>query len=315
MYPNSIVWPMVPGPERWRANSVFLKLLLSFITFDTVVARGPYSTLLALGAVSQQKVKVVFDARGAYHAELNEYDVAGSLEMKMQIGEIEKKALYGSTFRIAVSQKLVEYWRSTYEYQGNEHVVIPCTLSESKVALPMSRSILGFSEQDIIIAYSGSDAGWQSTQMLNDILLRTFEADRDLKLLYMAPKVPADSEFFRRYADRIVHKWFSPDEVRPALAACDYGWLVREDSVTNRVSSPVKFAEYLSSGLQILISADLGDYSEFVRKHNAGKLVDKTDTPVLRKTSEEERRNNVRLAFSEFVKKKYIEEYKRAFIN
>jgi hypothetical protein len=36
------------------------------------------------------------------------------------------------------------------------------------------------------------------------------------------------------------------------------------------VASPVKFAEYLMGGLQILISPRLGDYSDLVDKYNLG---------------------------------------------
>ena len=57
------------------------------------------------------------------------------------------------------------------------------------------------------------------------------------------------------------------------MSVADYGILLREQSVTNLVASPTKFAEYLALGLPVLISENLGDYSEFVQHHNCGSIV------------------------------------------
>ncbi len=54
---------------------------------------------------------------------------------------------------------------------------------------------------------------------------------------------------------------------------CDYGLLLREKSITNKVASPVKFAEYLYAGLRVLISPEIGDYSEMVSYYNLGHVV------------------------------------------
>ena len=55
--------------------------------------------------------------------------------------------------------------------------------------------------------------------------------------------------------------------------AADYGLLIRENSFTNQVASPVKFAEYLCCGLPVIISERLGDYSEFVEKNGCGYII------------------------------------------
>ena len=62
-------------------------------------------------------------------------------------------------------------------------------------------------------------------------------------------------------------------QVPDYLSAADYGLLLREENVTNGVASPVKFAEYLSCGLQILISANLGDFSGMVAEDSLGYVI------------------------------------------
>jgi hypothetical protein len=41
----------------------------------------------------------------------------------------------------------------------------------------------------------------------------------------------------------------------------------------NEVASPVKFGEYLASGLPVVMSAGIGDYSELVRRKKVGVIL------------------------------------------
>jgi hypothetical protein len=77
--------------------------------------------------------------------------------------------------------------------------------------------------------------------------------------------------------------------------------LIRDDKVTNQVASPVKFAEYLAAGLQVLISPNIGDYSSFIKEYNCGKIVDEK-IPPLKKISIEDRVKNIELATAYFKK-------------
>jgi hypothetical protein len=52
--------------------------------------------------------------------------------------------------------------------------------------------------------------------------------------------------------------------------AADMGLLIRERHPLNEVAAPTKFAEYVMTGLPVMISEYIGDYSEFVRNKNIG---------------------------------------------
>jgi hypothetical protein len=86
--------------------------------------------------------------------------------------------------------------------------------------------------------------------------------------------------------------------------------LVREDSVTNQVASPVKFAEYLAAGLQIIISEKLGDYSALVAKEGLG-IVYSNALPLLSKISYTQKSQTASFALNNFTKEKYIEQYRK----
>jgi hypothetical protein len=100
--------------------------------------------------------------------------------------------------------------------------------------------------------------------------------------------------------------------VNKYLCASDYGILLRENSITNQVASPVKFAEYLSAGLKILISENLGDYSEFVTKNKCGTIISgKKEKYKFETVSYSDKINLYKLAENNFRKSSYINQYQQ----
>ncbi len=57
------------------------------------------------------------------------------------------------------------------------------------------------------------------------------------------------------------------------LMASDMGVLLRERDPLNEVAAPTKFAEYVMTGLPVLISEYVGDYSNFVAENNLGLVL------------------------------------------
>ena len=82
-------------------------------------------------------------------------------------------------------------------------------------------------------------------------------------------------------------------EVPAYLAAADVGLLIRESSLVNQVASPVKFAEYLSCGVPLIVSEGIGDYSNMVKAMRLGCVLPHTReyirqvTPLLSRFLEE----------------------------
>lgn len=315
--PESTVIPMVPKAGLWRLNY----FLLSFIVKEKkIMARGPFAASLALRLKKAGKTeKVIFDARGAYKAELNEYDVVPDETIKQQIAEIEKDVVLNADFRLAVSQALVDYWKREFKYDLEKHIVVPCTLSKDlqfdfpdQEGLLQIRKQAGFNGKDIVIVYSGSSAGWQSFSLIEKMLSELFEKNSDAKLLWLTNHIPPNSSFVKQFKTRIKTAWVKPEEVKMYLLAGDYGFVYRENSVTNQVASPVKFAEYLSCGLNVMISEHLGDFSDFVAKNNCG-IVGKINS--VERVSYEQKRKNHDLAMNFMLKENYKEEYLRLLRN
>jgi hypothetical protein len=267
---HALVLPMVPKAAYWHLNFYILALVLLFHRDRTIMARGPFATNLALRLKKFGFCKkVIFDARGAYHAELNEYNVVNNDRLKQQIRELEQKALDKSDFRLAVSNALVSYWQENYGYQKDKHVIIPCTLSNDfGVFFPQQEQIaerrreMGYDADDIIFIYSGSSAGWQSFALVDDMMCEYLRHPK-VKLIVLSDHFDASFKVIQQFKEKVSVQFVEPSKVKDFLFISDYGILYREQSVTNKVASPVKFAEYLNAGLKVIISENLGDYSDF----------------------------------------------------
>jgi hypothetical protein len=312
---DAVVLPMVPGIQRWRANRLTLKLFFLFTKAEMVMARSVLAAQLALECGIK---KMAYDGRGAIEAEWKEYKVIEDAEMLKGIHRWEEEAVLRSSYRIAVSEQLVEFWRKEFGYNSNEHAVIPCTLnalfekiSLNKEQVNLKRGELGINEKDILFAYSGSVAGWQSFALLYDFLAPQLKSSISNKVLFLSDKDENISRLEKEFPQQIICKKVKPHEVPAILIAADYGLLIREKSKTNRVASPVKFAEYLACGLKVIISEKLGDYTDLVKKKNRGYVFspgsDIKPVPV----PFEEKTRLSREGISMFSKKNYIEAYRK----
>jgi len=315
-YPYSMVLPMYPRIENWKKNIGILRIVLPFLKKENVIARGVFATLIARD--SMKFAKVCFDARGAYMAEWEEYLASHSPALTNEMRILESRALLESDSRIAVSQKLVDYWKTQFNYQFLNHVVIPCTLSSdleinySAEKVSTTRKELGINDNDIVLTYSGSSAGWQSFKVLEETITKAFTQNPSLKLLMLCSPETA-KPLQDKFPGRVIQKWVNEKDVQNYLRAADYGLLVREDSVTNQVSSPVKFGEYLAAGLKVIISNNIGDFSQFVQDKNCGMLADIVNWTNLQRPSAEEKKNIQLVAETFFRKKNYTEQYKKLF--
>ena len=73
--------------------------------------------------------------------------------------------------------------------------------------------------------------------------------------------------------ERTILKHIHYREINKYLNAGDIGLMIREDLITNSVASPTKVPEYCMSGMPILISNRVGDYSDFILSNNLGIVV------------------------------------------
>ncbi len=318
-FPTALILPMLPKATYWRFNVILLWFVCLFIRPSVILARNVIAANMALKVRGKSSVeRVCFDGRGAIAAEWKEYDVNVVKSWIAEIDLLEKRAVIDSDFRIAVSEKLVEYWKEVYAYSEQAHVVIPCTLNSNfkekpitLVDIELSRAKFGFNVDDIVLAYSGSTAGWQSFSILYPYLSHYLNLGRQYKVIFLAPEEENITKLEQEFPGQVIRKWVAHSEVPSVLMACDIGILIREQSITNKVASPTKFAEYLSAGLPVIITENLGDYSSFVAKHNCGYVVTGNEFPLLSTSNIAQRTRMVSLVQDYCTKGAYLNQYRK----
>lgn len=289
--PNAKVYPIWAGITRWRKVKPLLRLVTK--RHEVAICRGPIATELALGSFR----KVVYDGRAAVKAEVEEFDVTGNKQLGLDFINAEKIAVLKPDYRIAVSNKLVSYWEKEYGYVGNEHIVIPCTLTSQASSQSQER----ISNKVVKLVYSGGIGPWQSFDLVAKLIREKLNSDQNVSVLFLIKENEVINGLIQEFPERCERKWLSHDEVYGELSSCDYGILIRNQNSTNQVASPVKFAEYLNAGLKILISENLGDFSEFVKENACGVIVNYSILN-LHPLSSEDRNRSRGLAQSHFSK-------------
>jgi glycosyltransferase involved in cell wall biosynthesis len=314
--PDSIVIPMFPGVVNWRMNIFSFRLICFLLKPNAIIGRSVIATQIALK--QRKRVKIIYDGRGAITEECHEYNVITDRGMLNEVESLEKECVLKSDFRMAVSNKLVDLWKDKYSYYENMHAVIPCTLNSLFESTTINNEIiykrrkeLGYIKEDIVFVYSGSLAGWQSINLMIELIKTVLQKSTSHKILFLSDLSQEIKFLHIEFPNQVQCLKLNPIDLPHYLIACDYGILIREKSVTNQVASPVKFAEYLACGLPVIISNELGDYSEFVKLNECGFILTEFKTDNLKGLFLKEKIQKI--SFENFSKKNYIEVYKKLF--
>ena len=284
-YNRTIVIPIFFRLKYWS----FSRFILFFLLYKSkiVFCRGIFSANLALIS-KRNKCKIIYDGRGAINAEQNEYGVYNNTGLENKIHSLEKRAVLNTDYRISVSTKLLKYWQKEYGYNTNNHVIIP-SCSSKKLTFKNNPEDFSFSKKDIIIVFSGTTSKWHSFSIMISHFEIFLEKNKNVKVLILSKLNNIISDLQSRYPNRVIVKWVPPENISSLLSLADYGYVFREQSVTNQVASPVKVAEYLSCGLKVLISKNLGDYSEIIEKNDLGLVIHDNNSFQLEKVTKSEK--------------------------
>ena len=276
---NITTLPMFPFIKFWKLNLFTLIICSLFFDFKKIQGRGVYATYLSL-LLKKFKISknIIYDGRGAFYKESLEYKMVDNKKYLNNIYKAEKKVVNQSDFCFAISSKLVEYWRQEFGFKG-KYEITPCKPNKNfyfelpKNTISFSDKNIPFNSDDVIIVFSGANGAWQSYDLIVKFFQHQKKHNPNIKLLLLSPYNDFVKLLLNEYPGSVVNKFVEPNKIKSYLLSCDYGILFREKTITNIVSSPVKFGEYLSCGLKILISDSVGDFSNLVYKNNLGHVI------------------------------------------
>jgi glycosyltransferase involved in cell wall biosynthesis len=287
--------PAVPSRAGWHWKDLLLfkRWLRSHYSPSepfVVHAKGSRPTLLALEMRRWfSHVRVIFDCRSAEPAEYREWlESKGALSeidgrRLRQVELVERRAATVADHIFCASHALAGYLSQRYPDQLPGITVVPACVDAGEFAAAARdrdtvRRELGVAGK-LVVAYKGS----LHPHQYPDGSLRIFKAIKALRpdahFLGLTPGTDRLRHMCRQAGIEGENCTVLPIETATmarCLAASDIGLLPRRQTLVNRMVSPVKFAEYLASGTPVIVSDQLGDYTELVTHERVGVVLSPT---------------------------------------
>lgn len=238
--------------------------------------RSNFPTLAALMIKKITKVKVLFDNRGLVSDEIKKENIFRiTLERR-----IEKYLLKNANSIVVVSNAFKNYLNSKYDTEIiKKIIVIENSFSTKRFIYSeklRSDSRKKFNLTDkLVMIYSGPSVSWQRF----DLVLKAFKELKKIKSNAYLMVISYDAEMEKIILNSGICKTdFSvynllANEVNKYLTVADFGVIFRDNRIRSKICAPIKFAEYLASGLPILLMNNIGDTEKIIKENKVGIVI------------------------------------------
>jgi len=243
-----------------------------------VHAHNLYSGALALSARWLFGYKVLVEIHGRIPEEYVILGKGGRLS-HWSLKRLESWVMRSADHIIPISNKLREFLIDEYSLRRTKLTVIPdCAdpraFQWNPAVREATRARLGLKERFVCV-HLGSVFDFYDPALI----VKVFESIRtraaSAHLLVVTEDVARANEFLKQKlpGDRYTVLGVPHNEVPALLSASDLAFLLLRSTPNIEVSSPAKFSEYLNSGLPVLITPHVGDFSSLVAENGVGAIV------------------------------------------
>lgn len=215
--------------------------------------------------------KMLFDCRGMLG---DEYVDGGNwaedrLEYRL-LKRFEKHAFHRTEGLVVLTEALKRWMRETQAVPTRTDItVVPCCVEAERfrgdeASRRAARLELGVANDRLVVVYSGSLGSWYQEEEMARFVGSLQRSSPDLTWMVFTR---ADSTGLRAAAARegvrdVVVRAASPEEMPRLLAAGDLGLSFIRPCFSKTGSSPTKVAEYLASGMPVVVNAGIGDQGD-----------------------------------------------------
>jgi hypothetical protein len=187
-----------------------------------------------------------------------EYAMRGYPKRALRFGELEREVVKRSDHIICVTHAMAAHLKTKYAPITAEFIVCPIFTHHLSSVLPTARY-----DAEPRVVYAGGTQVWQQIPKMLDLIQETHHLYR---YSILTPDVDAIETGLKERgvsteAGRVDVRSATNEEVLHTLQASNFGLLLREANVVNRVSCPTKLIEYIGTGvIPILEGQDIGDF-------------------------------------------------------
>lgn len=236
------------------------------------------------------KIPVVFiyDGRAA-SAEENRYSLIKSNDFSKKRFDTLSHVLFTEAVTLSIADKtftvsnaLKQYFRKNFNVDSSKMFIYPCLSDPKKFFFSETvrseiRNQLGYNADSLVFMYSGGAGKYHATDVILKFFKQLQKQNKNARLLILTKDIDIIKneieEILADSTDFVIFMSVNNNEIFKYLNAADYGILFRENMPINNVASPSKYAEYMLTGLPVIISEGIGDYSEYTVKNNVGHLI------------------------------------------
>lgn len=254
-------------------NYEFKKVLKNLLTEDTIVHVRGFSFSEGLYSIIKRSkfnnIKLITDSRGAVYEETLLYKKLKPIFFQLKLHQLRRNLsrLNRNTDAIScVSTSLKEYTLRRTPIAHDKIFVNHClagnNFSFSKSTRKEYRDKLGVKENEILFLFStGGDGNWQNTtKIISNI------ADKGYKILNLSKQIINNKN--------IINLFVPYEEVPKYLNAVDLAVIWRKNDIVNNVASPVKFSEYICSGLPVIGNDGIDLVNKYVEETGFGVIIE-----------------------------------------
>lgn len=270
-----------PYTQFWFYTRVFKKVVKKFECAvrefsPTHIYTRHYQSCLAISQFAKTiDAKVVYSMRGT---DAEEREMSG--RFLDRIGAVYIRAAVRKAVKVCshlntVSYVFADLLKSRYNKCAS---VLPCCVPDVSDVGVGARE--GRTYKTVV--YSGGLWGWQKIDSIIALMRDMAEKDETLRFRFLTKDQKTLLEKCEKIGlprDRWSGKACAQSEVAEELQKADVGIILRDDTIINRVASPIKIGEYLAAGLALIASPCIGDVGGVLSKEQFA-FVYKNDSSV-----------------------------------
>jgi hypothetical protein len=196
---------------------------------------------------------VITDLHGVFPEELRYYGKrAGSL----LYGMVERVAVRCSRALVVVTDAMAEHYHTKYgRFKAVVHTI---PIFDD---FPIGRTGKAEPAQTVTAIYAGGMQKWQNVDLMLQSLSR---ARQGVSCVILTPEIDAFTRKLAGYGmvNAVTLRSVAKSEVYAQYQRADLGFILRDDSVVNRVACPTKLVEYLACGvIPVVLQPLIGDFA------------------------------------------------------
>lgn len=167
---------------------------------------------------------------------------------------------------IYVTKAMQNFYKSRYNIKNN--ICYPIysnnVLGEAeKDKIINLKNKLKINNDDIVIVYSGNTQSWQNIDMMIE-QIKEIEKNPKYKIIIMTgERELMNKKILENNLKKVTVVSVLPNELKYYYSIANYGYILRDESILNKLACPTKLIEYMYYGIiPIVLFEDIGDFIE-----------------------------------------------------